>query len=253
MNKVFSSVKKYSFFLTLILAGLSLASYSYAQLKIPVNTPIPDDPNFEFMISWKAINYVPASFFGKILVGDSSTIKISFDAIDKGKFVDLSNQNIEWYLNDKLINFGKGLKSVIFTSAQNADQEVKIVVPNYSGTVNGKTYKSVVLTALTTIPISSPEIVIDAPYFNKQISIGEKTFQALPYFFNIQNINQLKITWNVDGTETSGQANRQDILTILTSTEGQVAEGMNIGIKVFAQNPANQFEFAQSYINLDIR
>ena len=42
----------------------------------------------EFLISWRAVNYVPADYQGKILPSKSSPIEAGFDLVDKNKIVD---------------------------------------------------------------------------------------------------------------------------------------------------------------------
>jgi len=243
--KVFCFTKKYYVFFVLL--SLFLSFSVNAQVNPPILTSL-TNPDFDFLISWKATNYVPADYKGKILPSKNSPVQISFDVLDNGKFVNIANQQIEWYLNDSLIKSGAGLKSILFTPISNSNV-IEILIPNYNDTK----YKAAELSAVITIPLASPEVVINAPFPNKSISIGDSSFQVLPYFFNINTINQLKIDWDVDGTKNSGQANRQDILNLTTTSQGQAAVGTNIGIKAFVQNILNQFEFAQNYINLNIK
>lgn len=209
----------------------------------------PVNPEFDFLISWRAINYVPADYKGKILASKNSDIEISFDLLNKGKFIDISGQKIEWRLNNDFLKSGAGLKTIKFTAVKNRDQFVEISIPDYKDSK----YKITNLGAVITIPLSSPEIVINTPYPKKKIGIGENLFRALPYFFNIADISQLKIDWNIDGLKPVGQINGTDILRFTASTKGQAAEGANVSIAVSAKNPADQLEFAQSYINLDIK
>ena len=257
MKVLNSSKKYYSFAIYSALLGLFLTLSAKAQFNIPAEPAPPINPNFDFIISWRAVNYVPADFNGKILPSKNSPIQISFDILDldNGKFVDIAQQQIEWYLNDKLLKSGIGLKSISFPANSRYEHPIEIVIPNYNDDKYNKGgYNGAELNAVTSIPAASPKIVINAPYPNKTIPIGENLFQALPYFFNINTLNQLKIGWNIDGTEYyNDQANRQDILNLSTDTQGQAAEGANISIQASAQNILNQLELAKDYINLDIK
>ena len=249
--KILGFIKQYGFHLfCLVLFGSFLALSANAQqlTKTPVLT-MPTNPQFDYLISWRAVNYVPADYQGKILPAKNSTIEASFDVLDNGKFVDISKQNIVWYLNNNLLKSGVGLKTVRFSAAQNTDQVLDITIPNYQDAK----YKIADVGTLITVPISSPQIVINAPYPGKAIRIGDNLFQALPYFFNITNPNQLKISWDVDGAQTAGQQGNADILNLTSATQGSAAEGANVGIKVTAQDQADIFSFAQHYINLDIK
>lgn len=248
---IFKLFKKYYLpAICLAVLGLFFSFSTSAQVAAP-KTPafiLPTNPAFDFMISWRAVNYVPANYQGKIMPNKNSSIEISFDALDQGKFVDLSKQNIIWYLNDNLLQSGVGLKTIKFTASQ-INPVISISIPSYKDTK----YSAGDLEGLITIPTISPKIVINTPYPGKAIKIGDNLFQALPYFFNILNPNQLSIGWSVDGAETAGQPGNADILNLTTATQGNPAAGANVSIKTIAQNPADQFEFAQSYINLDIK
>ena len=255
--KSLDSVRKYHLFaICLAILGLVSIFPAKAQFNVPELAPL-ISPNFDFIISWRAVNYVPADFSGKILPSKNSKIEISFDVLDldSGKFIDITQQQIEWYLNDAPLKSGVGLKSVVFPINSGNSRTIEIIIPNYSDSKYNKgKYNGSELNVVTTIPVASPEIVINAPYPNKTISIGENLFQALPYFFNINTVNQLKIGWDVDGTEYSNeQASRQDILNLSATTQGQVAEGANFSIQASAQNLLDKLEMAQDYINLDIK
>ncbi|GEM_PF-953826 len=249
--KIFGLTNKYYFLaICLALFGLFLSFSAQAQLNIDSGSILlATNPNFEYVISWRALNYVPANYKGKVLATDNSNIEISFDAVNQGKIVDLSKQKVEWRLNNNIINSGVGLKSIKFTADKSADQVITITVPNYSDAK----YKIGELNTSTTISLVPPQLVIKAPYPNRQTTIGEKVFQALPYFFNISNIGQLKISWEVNGQKINNQSASPDIFNILMATQGQAAEGASVSIKAFAQNITNQLEFAQNYINLNIK
>ena len=238
-------------FLSASLAVLGLLSVFSANAqttpKIPALT-LPTNPNFDLLISWRATNYVPANYQGKIMPSNNSSIEVSFDALNQGKFVDLSKQNIIWYLNDNFLQSGIGLKSVKFTASQ-LNPVISISIPNYKDSK----YSAGDIEGVITIPTTSAKVVIDAPYPAKAIKIGDNLFQALPYFFNVADLGQLNFNWNVDGSDVAGQSGNANILKLTTATEGSPVAGANTSINVTAQNPASNFEFARNYINLDIK
>jgi hypothetical protein len=246
--EMFNPIKKYSFFIICVsLIGLVMSP----SIKTKAQVVLLDDPEFDFIISWKAINYVPADYKGKILVSKNSDIEISFDVLDNSKFIDISEQEVKWYINNNLLESGVGLKTIKFTVVDNKDQFVEISIPNY----NDSKYKNADLGAIITIPSARPEVVINAPYQNKtmNINIKENIFQVLPYFFGISNLNQLKIDWTVNGADIIGETNRPDILNLTMDTKGGVEEGFNIDIRVFVQNLADQLQFTRDYINLNVK
>jgi len=257
--KALASIKKYQFFIICLgLLGLISIFPANAQIVgIPSGSSVVSTLNFNFIISWRAINYVPSGFIGKILPSKNSKIEVSFDVLDldNKKFIDISQQQIEWYLNNEPLKLGIGLKSVVFSANSGSDQTIEIIIPNYTDNKYNKgQYNGSILNAITSIPVASPKIIINAPYPNKTISIGENLFQALPYFFNVNTLNQLKISWDIDGTEYfNEQVNRQDTLILSTDTQGQAVEGANVGIQASAQNLLDQLELAKGYINLDIK
>jgi hypothetical protein len=247
---IFNLFKKYGILLvSLALLGSLFSFPAGAQTtpKIPTIT-LPTNPNFDLVISWRATNYVPANYQGKIMPSNNSSVVVSFDALDQGKFVDLSKQNIIWYLGDNFLQSGIGLKSVKFTVNQ-LNPVISISIPNYKDAK----YSAGDIEGVITIPTTSAKVVIDAPYPAKAIKIGNNLFQALPYFFNISNLNQLNISWSVDGSDVSSQSGNASILNLTTATQGSPAVGANTSINVTAQNPASDFEFARGYINLDIK
>lgn len=237
----------FGLFLGFSLAGQAASAQVITVPKTPVIN-LPTNPAFDFLISWRANDYVPANYLGKIMPSRNSSVEISFDVLDQGKFVDLSKQNIVWYLGDSVLQSGIGLKNIKFTASQ-IDPVISISIPNYKDAK----YSTGDLEGLITIPTSVPEVVINTPYPGKSIKIGDNLFQMLPYFFNILNPNQLNIGWSVDGTETASQPGNADILNLTTASEGSPATGANVGIQVVVKNPANEIESAQSYINLDIK
>lgn len=76
----------------------------------------------EFLVSWRASNYVPADYQGKILPSKNSAVEIGFDVIDKNKIADLSRHNINWFLGDNLIRSGVGLKKIAVSLNNNLAQ-----------------------------------------------------------------------------------------------------------------------------------
>ncbi len=249
---IFHSIGKYLVYVFLFtFVGIFFSFFVNAQVGAPpAQTELAtiETPNFDFLVSWTATNYVPSDFKGKILPSKNSPVQISFDVLDGNKFVNIANQQVDWYLNDSLIKSGVGLKSIVFIPTRNTSI-IDIVIPAYTDAK----YNAAEINTVITIPMATPEVVIHAPYANKNISLGDNVFQVLPYFFNISNVGQLKVDWEIDGVKNSGEANRPDILNLTATSQGEAAAGANIGIKAFVQNLANQFEFAQNYINLNIK
>src|SRR3989338_4500294 len=75
----------------------------------------------EFLVSWRALNYVPADYQGKIFPTKSTRVEAAFDLIDKNKVADLSRNEIAWYLNNNFLRSGVGLKTIAFDVPNNLD------------------------------------------------------------------------------------------------------------------------------------
>lgn len=185
----------------------------------------------EFLVSWKTDSYVPPGYIGKALPTRNSRVDIALELIDNGRLVNLSQNEIRWFVNNKLQKSGMGIKN--FTMLQptiNVAPEIRISVINYRGINLDKTI---------TIPLANPDVAI--------ISVEGFTFRALPYFFNIKTANELKYTWSVNDFKTEGEVNNPDILT-LDVRGGQIGNTLNL--KLLVKNLANPLEQAVLLTNL---
>lgn len=242
--------KHYILAICLGLLGLFLSFSANAQLtSLPTTSPSTQNPNFEFLVSWRAINFVPSDYQGKIIPSKNSIIEISFDLLDNGKFVDVSKQQINWNIDRDSFKSGVGLKSIITTFDKVSTKLVEIELPNYSD----KIYAGAYLNKFVNIPAVSPEVVINAPYPNKTISVKQNAFQAVPYFFGISNLSQLSFEWTVDGQKMDNDPSYPSILALDLTSQGSPESGANILIKVLAKNITDLFEFAAKTINLNIK
>jgi hypothetical protein len=247
-----SFIKKSSFHsFVLMLSLFCLFSFLPTKAQTAPTLPslaLPETPDYNFLISWKANNYVPSDYQGRIMPSKNSEVEVSFDLLDKGTIIDISKQQINWNLNHRSLRSGIGLQSIKITFNSNSEQLLEIELPDYKDAK----YKMAYLDYFIKIPGRAPEVVINAPYPNNIIKIGQNPFQALPYFFNITNLGQLKFEWSVDGQK---QTNSQypHILGLDLSSLSQPQEGSNTSIEVFTQNLSNQLEFATQNINLDIK
>ena len=58
----------------------------------------------EFLVSWRAVGYVPPDYQGKILPNKNSRVEMGFDLIAQNKIADLSRYNISWFLDFEVNN-----------------------------------------------------------------------------------------------------------------------------------------------------
>ncbi|MDP3052725.1 MAG: hypothetical protein Q8N22_02065 [bacterium] len=197
----------------------------------------------QVLITWQAQSFVPAEYQGKILPASGTNIKLGLELVITNKIQDLSKADIFWYLDGKLLGRGQGLKQINFTATKGATNShfVRAAVnynqQEYDGTAD--------------IPIANPKIVIQTPSpANNSIPLGKKNdFQAIPYFFNINNLGELLFTWLVNGQTF---ANKGDNLLGLTLTP-PIPSNQNINIKITAQNLKNDLELGSKEINLNVQ
>ncbi len=192
------------------------------------------------LITWQAQNFVPAEYQGKILPAPGANVKLGLELVITNKIQDLSKADILWYLDEKLLGRGQGLKQINFTATKGAtDSHFVRVIINY----NQQEYNGSV-----DIPVTSPEIVIKTPSpTNNSVPLGKNVFQAIPYFFNIAGIQGLIFNWSVNS-----QIIRGDNLLELTLTP-PIPSGQSINIRVAAQNLKNDLELGSKEINLNVQ
>ncbi len=189
-------------------------------------------------ISWQANSYVPYFYQGKVLPTNNSEVTTSFELLSDGKVSDISRKNIRWYLDNQLYKSGVGLKNISFIVDQFKRDDYQLKV-----SVDGVDYPAV-------IPVASPEVVIDNPYYNNSVKPGINLFRALYYFFNIKNVRELSHVWSANSITTESRANNPDILELEVPV---AAVGSEINLNLSVKNKKNNFEFADDKINLNVK
>ncbi len=208
----------------------------------------------QFMVSWQAENYVPSWYQGKIFPTQGSRINVGFELMDNGKIIDLSKNKVRWYVNDKLVkneNNGLGIKFYSFIVADYAgeDAEIKIaVLPCAGGCVGYKNNE--ILYKIIKIPVVSPEAVIDAPYKERRISVGENRFFAYPFFFNVKNPDNFSFSWLINGREAEAEDKEPGALNL--KIDSAVIPGDAVNIQLTIKNLLKELEFGSVGTKLTI-
>ena len=206
----------------------------------PVNAQTASAPRF--MVSWQANSLAPSWYRGKIFPTTGSRVTVKFELVDNGKIIDLSKTAIRWYVNNDLkLNEtnGLGIKSYSYITGDYVgnDINIRISIPNY----NGSTLDNVI-----TIPIVSPEVVINAPFSDKTVPPGKVSLEAIPFFFNAGNINNLLFAWNSNGQAAGSTSNPLLNLNIDPAT----LQGTAISLSVVVKNISNELEAAAKNLQL---
>jgi hypothetical protein len=146
----------------------------------------------QIFITWSTDGYVPAGYAGKVLPINSSRIKARVAIFLGNGFLDLSQNEIAWSVDDIPLKDGLGAQAVEFdvsTLTQSAVQ-IKVQLPDISGGPYSKTIN---------IPITQPEAVME--YVNSKNAVRGNllSLTALPFFFKAQRLSDLNFSWQVNG------------------------------------------------------
>lgn len=202
----------------------------------------------EFLVTWRAHNYVPADYQGKILPSQSSRVEVGFDLISQNRVVDLSRSNVLWFLNEQLISSGVGMKTASFQVNNNLRQTVRITVAEYEGNDLSHTF---------IVPVANPEVIVDTRTPTRIIRnqlwlpIANRAFEARPFFFNVANLNNLRFRWRIND-QLQNPLGDISILELNLASPGAAQEtslNLNLGIT----NLNNEFEFGSKSINFIVQ
>jgi len=229
-------LKKIVFLSALFVFPFLFLSAANAQTSSPAASQV--------FITWQAQDFTPADYQGKIIPSARTTVKLGLELLNQNKFQDLSKANIIWYLDGNFLTSGQGLKETSFTANKLAGDYhyIRTVInlggQEYDGTVD--------------IPTASPEIVIKTPAMaNNSIPLGKNIFEAIPYFFNVSNLQNIIFNWMVNGQTAEGASLGGSTLEL--DLEAPVPANQILDIKVTAQNSKNELEFGSKEINLNVQ
>ena len=161
------------------------------------------------------------------------------ESLKENKLQDLSKINIRWYLDGKLLTQGIGLKETNFFASKGATHShfVRAVIQDkeeISGTAD--------------IVVVGPKVVIKTPFpASASVQLGKNIFQAVPYFFNVVNLQELIFNWSVNSQTIQGS----DFLEIELAPP--IPSSHNLNVRVTAQNLKNELEFGSKEINLNVK
>lgn len=202
----------------------------------------------QFLTSWKADSYVPSWYGGKILPSLGSNIMVNFELTDNGKIVDLSQVVVRWYVDDNLMSNedeGLGIKSLKIRAPQATGDDIKVRIA-----VVG--YKDISeLNKIVSIPVSEPEAVIDFPHYNLTINRNGNIFRALPFFFNLKDLNKLSVEWLANGR--NAKESGKDPWQLDLSIDSQTPSGFEINLEAIIQNILNPLDYANKILKLTVK
>lgn len=196
----------------------------------------------DLLVTWRADSYVEPDYSGKILPAPGGSVRAGLQLIENNKPVIISQNEIAWFLDGRLLNRGLGLNLINFKVnplSSGGSHKLKVVVFNYKGAD---------ISRIIDIPIARPEVVIRSPYTKNEIIPGKNRFSIGFFNWNIRNLNDLIINWRVAGElqqNAGGPAIELDIPAVFS--------GRSVVLSVSASNSANEYEAANNSVELLIK
>lgn len=200
----------------------------------------------DFLVSWEAQTTIPQGYSGKAYPTEGADIRIGFEVIKDGKIIDISKQEVRWYIGTKMITKGIGMQSIILKNNEFSGNDIlmKFSVNLYDEEEGGFSF----VEKRFNIPVVEPQVVIENSLFSKNISTNSKIFlNAKPFFFKSQN---LRIQWAVNGSSISKEENQSASFILDT---GNVASGSRVNAKATITNIENKGDSASKRIDLYIQ
>lgn len=176
----------------LVLSGIcyTLPVYGVSKSKTPTSPPAPP----QIILTWQANNFFPADYQGKAAVTNRSSVNVAVELLKDSKLQDITNATIGWYLDNDLLDQGKGLKEVDFTATKTRGNfhSLHVIIKTDSDTTE----------ATAALPVSDQKVVINNPSPTKTVASGSKvSLQAIPFFFNVKSLGNLTFSWKVNESE----------------------------------------------------
>jgi len=210
-------------------------------------------------LTWDANSQAPASYKGKLLPTQNSTVNISALPFVywPGTKTLIANNNLifNWYIDDKFSagNSGAGKSNLIFTVNNYAggSKLVRLEIKSSDGAVS--------ISKIIEIPIARPQVFIyladsktGLPFGPalKNLTVGpiDLNFVAQNYFFNAPP-KDLKWQWLVDGKEIESGGERPWLASLNLTNIGPLFTQ----IQTIVKNSSNELETAQATINLEVK
>lgn len=195
----------------------------------PKTTPVQP----QIIITWQTRNLYPSGYLAKAFPTTGSVVDLGLMAALNGNTIDLSRALITWRVDENVIGRTEGLQLVSFTSKKQGGTSHFIRVT--AELASGESYE-----AVTRIPVVDPKVII-----KKFGSESKLSLEAVPYFFNAQNLSGLSFSWSIAGKNSEKEGD--NTLTI-EANGGLIGSGVRADLMI--NNLSNPIEFAKTWITL---
>lgn len=184
-------------------------------------------------LSWEANTLAPAGFEGRRLPTANSLVNVSVGVVSAGRLLDLSGQNVYWYVNDSFHRGGPGLDriSVLAPEIRNTVIEVRAELPD---SPEG-------LLATTRIPVVSPKVVIQSNRPAGQFRQSPLVLKGEAFYFNLPNASSLSFGWRANGVSPK---NTENPSTLVINLPADARPGYAIEVSLLGRNPNQLLEMA---------
>ena len=190
-----------------------------------------------FWITWSAESYSDPGYEGKALPTNNTLINVSFELIQNGKAVTISRDEVRWFLDESPVKDALGVKEFSFHSTiSSGAHSLRIELPGFKG--GSSLMKSI------QIPVSSPEVILDAPYVKNAITSQDINLKALPYYFNVTQGGGLIWSWKVNNMSPEKAAGAPNKIKI--EIPSGAPSGSQVFVKVKAVNSIIPDESAET-------
>jgi|GEM_PF-2144015 hypothetical protein len=187
----------------------------------------------QFLFSWRAVGGAPAWYSGKVLPTYQSSIILSVTMLQGNKIVSLDGRAVKWFINGDLVAHGIGLGSILFVNKRvfgGGELDIKVSTQTTDPTMGDNAIQS----GYFTIPVVSPQVVIQAPPFVDSFSPGQIiNLAAIPFFFTVSP-EALSIKWTVNGSTAQSSSDSSHLSIHLD----QHAAAGSQSVQAVVSNPA---------------
>jgi hypothetical protein len=235
---------------TKLILGMALLAVSF--FAVSANRVLAINP--QFLVSWSAKNFAPLWYEGKTFPTKGSKISVSFELVsqnsaDFGKIINLSGNQVKWYLNDRFYIQQTGLKSITFTNNLFPNSAISVKIS--AEVINPSDGRSSFVDKYVTIPVSSPRVVISNKNFGRVLSPNSTVnLTATPFFFSVDSVSDISAVWNVGGQQSD--KNVEDPFSLAVKFGQNIPPGP-ITISINAQNISNVLETAANSLGFSIQ
>lgn len=202
----------------------------------------------EVTLTWSTNTYIPLDYPGKSLPSEGSMIEIVANIDSKG--IDPQNLTYNWFIDNKLQENNSGLGKDVFKykleRSINKEYGIRLEVENEEKNLFSSFYILIepVEPDLTLETKSDLSESSNPPQEYQVFTNQEIKFIAQPYFFNINNLNELSYDWSLNGESASQISN--DTPNTLVIKIGQISQSISQKLTVWVENKNNSLQRAKT-------